>query len=339
MGVNSKVNSGIFALDRVYAIISINAVRKKGGALISHFRPDEKDNIVLFPKTLDYYQIELTRMLETERYGEAADLLRFLLQCQGEDPRHYEEWRALLEWLTDAFPELQNGSPAAEDDGYETEESLARRHVEAKLEQDQEYAGKLLSAVIDKPLSEQTLLALDQLAYLDRPEVDEALTEWLHQEELHPLLQYRVLQTLRRRGTVGTLAIERAGEKVEIDIESVPLKPDEFPPAVQEVPERVGEQTQVHDPTLFYFAQELWSQIVMSFYGGRDYRSLIDGDDTVIDIWAAALHQLVADSLPDGKTDEEIRTLYGITDEHRLRFEQVSRSIRQVVAVSGVQER
>lgn len=72
----------------------------------------------------------------------------------------------------------------------------------------------------------------------------------------HPLLQYRVLQTLRRRGTVGTLAIERAGEKVEIDIESVPLKPDDFPPAVQEVPERVGEQTQVHDPTLFYFAQE-----------------------------------------------------------------------------------
>ncbi|GBK64573.1 hypothetical protein [Paenibacillus macerans] len=293
----------------------------------------------MFPKTLDYYQIELTRMLETERYGEAADLLRFLLQCQGEDPRHYEEWRALLEWLTDAFPELQNGSPAAEDDGYETEEALARRHVEAKLEQDQEYAGKLLSAVIDKPLSEQTLLALDQLAYLDRPEVDEALTEWLHQEELHPLLQYRVLQTLRRRGTVGTLAIERAGEKVEIDIESVPLKPDDFPPAVQEVPERVGEQTQVHDPTLFYFAQELWSQIVMGLYGGRDYRSLIDGDDTVIDIWAAALHQLVADSLPDGKTDEEIRALYGITDEHRLRFGQVSRSIRQVVAVSGVQER
>ena len=182
-------------------------------------------------------------------------------------------------------------------------------------------------------------MALDQLAYLDRPEVDEALTEWLHQEELHPLLQYRVLQTLRRRGPVGTLAIERAGEKVEIDIESVPLKPDDFPPAVQEVPERVGEQTQVHDPTLFYFAQELWSQIVMGLYGGRDYRSLIDGDDTVIDIWAAALHQLVADSLPDGKTDEEIRALYGITDEHRLRFEQVSRSIRQVVAVSGVQER
>ncbi|RRJ61579.1 hypothetical protein EHV15_00250 [Paenibacillus oralis] len=293
----------------------------------------------MFPKTLDYYQIELTRMLETERYGEAADLLRFLLQCQGEDPRHYEEWRALLDWLTEAFPELQNGAPDAEDYGHETEEALARRHVEAKLEQDQDYAGKLLSAVMDKPLSEQTLLALDQLAYLDRPEVDEALTEWLHQEELHPLLQYRVLQTLRRRGTMGSLSMMRAGEKVEVEIESVPLKPDEFPPAVQEVLERVGEQTQVHDPTLFYFAQELWSQIVMGLYGGRDYRSLIDGDDTVIDIWAAALHQLVTDSLPDGKTDEEIRALYGITDEHRLRFEQVCRSIRLFLAVSGVQER
>ncbi|GJM79232.1 hypothetical protein HMSSN139_17280 [Paenibacillus sp. HMSSN-139] len=82
----------------------------------------------MFPKTLDYYQIELTRMLETERYGEAVELLQFLLQCQGEDPRHYEEWQALLDWLLGAFPALKNGMPDPQgfEEEEETEEMLAR---------------------------------------------------------------------------------------------------------------------------------------------------------------------------------------------------------------------
>ncbi|MGG6313877.1 hypothetical protein [Paenibacillus macerans] len=292
----------------------------------------------MFPKTLDYYQIELTRMLETERYGEAVELLRFLLQCQGEDPRHYEEWQALLDWLTDAFPALANGDTESNllGDEEETEETLARRHAEAKLAEDEHYAGKLLHTVMEKPLSEQTFLALDQLAYLDRPEIDEALIGWLKGRELHPLLQYRVLQTLRRRGTTGTLSFFRGGELVEVEVEAVPLKPDDFPPAVQAVLERVGDQTQVHDPTLFYFAQELWSQFVMALYGTMDYRSLLSDEDAVIDIWAAALHQMVADSLPGGKTEEEIRAMYGITDGLRLRYEQVCRTMAKFAAASGV---
>jgi len=330
--------SKIFAFAGDCAIISINCdSEEKGGTLISSSRPDEKDNIVLFPKTLDYYQIELTRMLETERYGEAVELLQFLLQCQGEDPRHYEEWRALLDWLTGAFPALKDGiSEASElqhiEEDEETEEMLARRLAEAKLAEDAGYTDKLLAAVRDKPLSEQTLLALEQLAYLDRPEIDDALIGWISREEMHPLLQYRVLQTLRRRGTTGTLVIMRGGERVEVEIEAVPLKPDDFPPAVQMVLDRVGDQTQVHDPTLYYFAQELWSQFVMVLYGTADYRSLLVEEDAIIDIWAAALHQMVADSLSGSQTDEEIRAMYGITDGMRLRYEQVCRTIGKFVA-------
>ncbi|MBE6069813.1 MAG: hypothetical protein E7211_19290 [Clostridium lundense] len=306
----------------------------KGGALISSLRPDEKDNIVLFPKTLDYYQIELTRMLETERYGEAVELLQFLLQCQGEDPRHYEEWQALLDWLIGAFPALKNGMTDSQglEDEDETEEMLARRLAEAKLAEDAGYADKLLHTVRDKPLSEQTFLALEQLAYLDRPEVDDALIGWITREELHPLLQYRVLQTLRRSGTTGTLVFTRGGERVEVEIEAVPLKPEDFPPAVQSVLDRVGDLTQVHDPTLFYFAQELWSQFVMALYGTVDYRSLLSEEDSVIDIWAAALHQMVADSLSGSQTDEEIRAMYGITDGLRLRYEQICRLLGKFVA-------
>ncbi|RCX19840.1 hypothetical protein DFP94_104298 [Fontibacillus phaseoli] len=271
-------------------------------------------------------------MLETERYGEASELLKFLLQCQGQDSRLYEEWQALLDWLTDAFPLLQGGESGSVEDDEIGEEDMARQHVEAKLAEDKNYADKLLHAVMEKPMSEQTFLALEQLAYLDRPEVDDELIGWLHRKEIHPLLQYRVLQILRRRGTQGMIPFFRSGEHVEIEIESVPLKPEEFPQSVQIVLERVGEQTQVHDPTLFYFAQELWTQFVMAIYGTNDYKSLLGEEETMIDIWAAALHQMVADSLPGGISDEEIRSLYGITDSLRLRFEQAYRSMRQFVA-------
>lgn len=277
-------------------------------------------------------------MLETERYAEAVELLQFLLQCQGEDPRHYEEWQALLDWLIGAFPALKDGAVNRQDfeDEEETEEMLARRLAEAKLAEDTGYADKLLHTVRNKPLSEQTFLALEQLAYLDRPEIDDALIGWITREELHPLLQYRVLQTLRRRGTTGTLVFTRGGERIEVEIESIPLKPEDFPPAIQAVLDRVGDQTQVHDPTLFYFAQELWSQFVMALYGTVDYRSLLGEEDAVIDIWAAALHQMVADSLSGSQTDEEIRAMYGITDGLRLRYEQICRTLGKFVASGSV---
>ncbi|WP_055105580.1 hypothetical protein [Paenibacillus ihumii] len=269
-------------------------------------------------------------MLETERYREAAELLQFLLQCQGQDPRHYEEWQALLDWLNSAFPTFER-EEEPEEEAY-AEEEMARQHAEAKLAEDHLYAEKLLQAVTERPLSEQTFLALEQLVYLDRPEVDEVLIRWIEQTDMHPLLQYRVLQTLQRRGTQGMLSFKRGGEPVEIDIEAVPLKPEQFPAPVQAVLERVGSETQVHDPTLFYFAQELWSQFIMAIYGTKDYRSILSEEDAIIDVWAAALHLMVSDSLPGGKSDEEIRTLYGITDDLRLKFEQACRAMRQFVS-------
>ena len=54
---------------------------------------------MLLPKTIDFYQIEITRMLETERYEEAIALLRFLAKCDSGDIRTNEEWLALLAWL------------------------------------------------------------------------------------------------------------------------------------------------------------------------------------------------------------------------------------------------
>lgn len=256
--------------------------RKRGGAPIKESttpETEQNNKIVLFPKTLDYYQIQLTVMLENERYGEAMDLLRFLLQCQGQEERHYDEWRALLEWLQAAFPQYEESEMQTireEEEEDISEEEMARQHAKSKLAQDDGYADKLLGTVMEGPLSEQTMLALEQLAFLDVPKVDEELIRWLQTKVLHPLLQFRVMQTLRRRGVQDIIHFTRGDEEVEVDIANVPLKPEEFPLQIVQILERVADQTEVHEPTLFYFAQELWIQYVMAVYGTRDYQSMLD---------------------------------------------------------------
>lgn len=291
----------------------------------------------MFPKTLDYYQIELTRMLETERYSEAIELLSFLLSCEGQDPKHYEEWQSLIEWLMSAFPQsksnqMQEGSEDSEEP--QDEELFVRKHIEQKLHEDPDYGNKLLDAVINQPMSERSLLALEQLVFVDLPEIDDELLHWLTSHELHPLLQFRVIQILARRGNLDSIALKRGNEQVEIQFTDVPLKTSQFPYAIQSVIERVEEQAAVHNPTLLYFAQELWYQFIMSIYGSVNYKKILKEEDTELDIWAGALHTVVSKHLPDGnKQDEEIRVQYGITDHFRLRYEQACRAIEQFVAL------
>ncbi|WP_091001999.1 hypothetical protein [Paenibacillus sp. OK003] len=274
-------------------------------------------------------------MLENERYGEAMDLLRFLLQCQGQEERHYDEWRALLEWLEAAFPHFGEDLPVVHEEREEeeiSEEDMARQHARSKLEQDDGYADKLLRTVMEEPLSEQTMLALEQLAYLDRPEIDDSLTGWLQDKTLHPLLQFRVLQTLRRRGVHGIITFTRGEEPVEVEIDTVPLRPEDFPIQIVQILERVADQTEVHEPTLFYFAQELWIQYVMAVYGTRDYMSMLEENDSMTDIWAAALHMTVADSLGGSHDEEDTRSMYAVTGAMRFRLEQAYRSMKQFVS-------
>lgn len=293
---------------------------------------------MLFPKTLDYYQIQLTVMLESERYGEAMELLRFLLQCQGQEERHYEEWQSLLDWLEAAFPydARSNGADHAESGEEQDlkEEDMARILAKSKLEEDAGYPDKLLRKVMQEPLSEGTILALEQLSYLEGSHVDDTLTNWLQKTPVHPLLQFRTLQTLKKRGVQGVIRLARGSELAQIEIEAVPLQNDDFPPQVAQVMERVAEQAEVHEPTLYYFAQELWGQFMMSIYGSGDYRKLLDGGDDLLDIWAGALHQLVSESLNGTRQEEETRAMYGITDSMRFQFEGAYRSLRGFVKSS-----
>jgi hypothetical protein len=293
------------------------------------------DNLVLFPKTLDFYQIQLTRMLETERYGDAKALLSFLLQCRGDAERHHTEWQALLGWLEAAFPEaVVAGNVVSVFDDEEEEEvevdeaDWMRKRVTDRSLQDTDYVPRLLQTLRQAEGPEQQMLVIGQLLHLSHPDVESVLREWLSLREYHPSVQFRGLQALRKQGAEGAVAIWRNGESVTLDIGDTPLSFTDFPQTVLSSLERVRQAAEVSDPTLSYFAEEMWKECVQAAYGTPMYRAMTE-DDGASDIWAAALHQILLEKIHGKQDDEEIREQYGITAELRFRYEQALRWLRQ----------
>lgn len=287
---------------------------------------------MLLPKTLDHYQQQITRMLESERYGEAMETLDFLLGCEGQDEQRRQEWSTLLEWLRVAFPggaqDAYGNEAALAGEEPESEAQALKRRTLEKQRENAGYAFELVRRVTEEPLTERGQIALEQLAYLEGAETDRLLIEWLQAGELHPLLQFRGLQTLKRRGAAGPVRLPREGISLELEIERTPLSPGDFPSAVDEVLERVSDQTDNESPSMFYFARELWMQFMMATYGTNDYVVLIRGEEGELDAWAAALHAQAAEALGGDGNAEQIRDAYGITGELRFRCERAERTLR-----------
>ncbi|MFC4600435.1 hypothetical protein [Cohnella hongkongensis] len=291
-----------------------------------------KDNLVLFPKTLDYYQIQLTKMLETERYGDAKALLAFLLQCRGEAERHHTEWQALLGWLDAAFPaaegSLDYDALLKNEEGEENEEEIFKRRLSERSQSDANYIPELLASLYNGDDPGQQMLILSQLQHVLHPDIDSSLRQWLAREEYIPPLQFRALQAIRNQGGSGPVAFWRDGESLTVEAADTPLSFSEFPPGMHQVLERVRQSAEVSDPTLSYFAEETWKDCAELAYGTPVFQSMAADDDGSSDVWAAALHQLLLEKLHGKQGDEAIREQYGITGELRFRYEQALRWLR-----------
>ena len=303
-----------------------------------------KGNVYLLPAMVNEYRGRLTRLLETERFGEARALLRFLLDCRGQDDQAYDEWRRLLRWLESVFPDLaaQGGGPAdgafdglvdgpggAPEEDLPDDEAAMRGRALQPRDDGEEQARRVLEDLKRSPRLEQRLLALEKAVYLDDPEIDREILDWLRSEPMHPSMQFRALQTLKRRGAAGRVLLDRAGERVELEIERTPLGLDDYPPAAGEVLERACRASESFDPTLPVFARELWEEILRSLYGTSDYEWLAAGGEEAIDCWAAALH-LAVHLAAYGRADEaEIRAAYGIPESLRFKFEQAFKAVRR----------
>ncbi|MCZ8513311.1 hypothetical protein O9H85_12920 [Paenibacillus filicis] len=292
--------------------------------------PHPNENVILFPKTVEFYQYELTRLLEAERYGEAMEALRFLLACHTDDERAREEWQSLLDWLQMMFPDVALGIGRAE--GEEpTEADLLREILAEKTSRQEDYAAKLLQTLMEQQAIDKRLLALDQLAFIDAPGIDEALLDWLTDPDrkLHPILQFKTLQTLKKRGVSGTVKLPRNGETFLAEIEETPASFDQFPSQIQEIITRVQEISETQHPALSYFAEETWSEFLAFVYGTSAYRQMLRQDAAYVDVWAAALHLTLLERVFDGGNKEELQELYGITDEMSFQWEQAYRIMQQ----------
>lgn len=277
-----------------------------------HIAKSNPDNVILFPKTIEYAQNELTGMLEGERYTEAARLLEFLLQCHSGDPQHREEWQALFDWLSATFPHsvetrsgAERGDPdlADDEDKEETENELFVRHIRAKAAGDPQFADKLFAMLGPEMSAEKQMTALAQLACLDRSSVGERLKEWLTQSRLHPLVQFRGLQALRSVGDTGTIEIRKLGQTLCLRVGDTPLAYGQFPASARAVLDKCRKVTEAKEPALADLAQTTWRDFLAFVYGTSVYDELLSLDEDGADQWAAALHH----------TSQE--TLYGCADE------------------------
>lgn len=297
-------------------------------AISDQFNDIAKDNIILFPKTIEYYQVQLTRMLEMENYLEAIELLKFLLQCQGDDRRVFEEWKVLLEWLQTQFASLTGSEKTYE---LESEAELLSRHIQNKASQDQDYAKKLLDMLLHDETPEKKFIALDQLVYIEHPQIDETLKRWVETVDLHPLVQFKVLQTLKLREVNEDVTVNRNGELITVQVSDVPLTYEDYPEPIVQVMERVHQISEVNHPALGYFAEQTWKTFLSHIYGTNTYEHIAQQDSAGILIWAAALHYISIETMLGSIDVDETFEQYGLTPDAHFQWEQAYRLIKNFI--------
>lgn len=274
-----------------------------------------KDNhkVVLLPQTVEHVHAELTRMLENEQYQDAIEMLQFLLSCNPVDEQTTEEWKALLHWLEAMLPELGPSSEQENDEWSERE--MYKQNLARKVEQNEGYVEQLINMLTAHTSTlDKQMLALEQLVYIEHPKINDTLIKWLCGKEMHPLVQFKCIQSLKARGVTGTLLIPRNGAVIEIKIEETPLHPDEFPAHIMDIMNKVRTMTEIKDPELFRFASKIWEQFISFIYGTVLYRSLANQADVSVP-WAAALHATVLNMLYHVDNFEQVGKIYELTSE------------------------
>jgi hypothetical protein len=291
-----------------------------------------KDKVILLPKTIDFYQIEITRMLETERYEEAIDLLRFLGGCDSGDARLDAEWVALLAWLESIRP--QGIAYDVTEEENESEADLFRQHLRQKLANEPNYVEQLIDMLDSDADTTKQILALEQLSYLEEPmhstfSITDWLIQWLKDSaKINPWVQFKALQTLKMRSVKDSIQITKQNVNLNINIEQVPLEMKQYPKQFITILDKLQKVAEINEPSLPYFAEQIWEQFLAYIYGTSTYEQLLNLDDATADVWAAALHIVLNEIMTGAVNEAEIQQLYGIPAELKLQLKQAYQTVR-----------
>ncbi|WP_409341741.1 hypothetical protein [Paenibacillus sp. MBLB4367] len=283
--------------------------------------------MVLFPQSIDFYQIELTRMLETDRFAEAARMLRFLIGCESGDPSAEEEWQSLLSWLETTFPETtkpadaapQTPEPDDSEEEHETETELLSRHLNERADTDDAFVLKLFEKLERAGTPAEQMIALEQLALIRRGDrdIEASLIRWLQAAKLSPVDQFAALQALGRRGVKTEVVLPRPDGPMRAKPSETPQSPGQFPESARRVLSIFHETCGMDDPMLAAFAEQTWHDLLAFYYGTETYERLKSADDEQSRIWAAALHERSIAALQGERAAEtaDIFAKYGVEPE------------------------
>lgn len=295
----------------------------------------EKDqsNLIMFPKTVDYYQVKLTRMLETEKYHEAIELLQFLLQTKGNEREAYNEWESLLEWLQNQFSEYAE-APVSEAQENQNEADFLQDYVQGKLDKDDNYTERLFQILTGQVTLEKKLLVLEQMAFVTDKDMTKKVRHWLEQEESHPLVAFKALQSLKQQGETGVIHIHRDEELMILRIEDTPLEFTDYPEELQIVLDKVKEISEINHPALSYFAEQTWKELLSFTYGGSLYRQVLEYADENVDLCAAALHYISLELMEGPPNIKELLSWYGISEKSAKQWQQLCQTMRSYMSSS-----
>lgn len=274
---------------------------------------NNQDKVYLLPQTIGYYQKELTRLLEFERYGEAVKMLRFLEGCETGESEAKQEWRTLLDWILTMFPETREETMEEREEEELSEDDMFRIHIKEKTAQDPAYAEKLLEVFRKPDQWEKQVLALEQLRYLDHPDIHPVLLRWLQGRVLPPSLQFRALQILRQRGAAGSARIRRGADTYAVDLADVPTRFEEFPLPFQEILLRITRIGADDGFPLGELAVQTWNEFVAYAYGTPVYMEVLTERTEAWDAWAAAFHYMLLRTAQGDADAAILKDLYGIT--------------------------
>lgn len=230
------------------------------------------------------------------------------------------------------IPPGQNSLDADDADPDESESDVLERLVAARLREDEHYGRKLMDLIRSNPPADKLLLALEQLAHLKDPELDEPLLEWLETGCRHPYVQFKAMQALRRRGYDGPINTRRRGERILVEASDVPLSMDDYPRLIQEVLRSAESACEAQSPGTVGFLEELWSEFLASVFGTSVYHQLAGMDEEDAVVWAAALHSTAGEMIGSAPDVGELADTYGLRMEDLAAWERCCQLLKQTFA-------
>jgi hypothetical protein len=281
-----------------------------------------KNNLVLFPSSIEYYENKIMKMIELEQHDEMANMLSWLLAQSHIHPEQSQKFLALQQWLKQVLDSDEHSSLKSEDflahNANLQEKEFLKNVVNEKLQRDEHYHNQLVHYIYEGTF-EQQILSLEQLAFIEieDDEINLQLKTWLTNEPINPFLQFKALQTLKIRQCSGKIHFKKNEETIIVEIADTPLDFNEFPNQTSELISMININIENHFPDLVSFAEQTLHEFLIFYYGTDFYQKWMKMNSSELRVWAATLHAVIFKMIYSKVDFSELEQQYAISSNQK----------------------